>query len=367
MNMIQLLGKVWYHGSRRLTKTLFHLPEVCRAKIVHSMGYSNHIRQTISGAAIHQNDSFAIFLIWQPNGLSWSVRNALDVLNEKKINVVAVVNHELSPEVSAEILPLAHTIVIRDNAGFDMGGFKDGTAVLSDKHSPSRVIYLNDSTYFFREGLDDLIDRLITSTAGACTAFENWEMRYHMQSFCYSVSGEVFRSKEFQNFWRSYLPVNSRLWAIHAGEIALTQSIRQSVDIIDVIYRASDLEGELASKSLAELRALNNYLPVHLRLNANLFTARSDTRAIAREIRKQVTRQSQIHSGGFLFRKFFHCPLMKRDLLYRLQYDIYEVETILDDVGHEGQKQKILMDMRRKGQGTELTGIRRRKFDVGLG
>jgi hypothetical protein len=80
----------------------------------------------------------------------------------------------------------------------------------------------------------------------------------------------------------------------------------------------------------------------------------------------QITKRSQIHTAGFLYKKYLDCPLMKRDLYYRLLFDIDEIERNLVDVGHEGHLVEILSDMKRKGPGDQLHQTKRRLFEQGI-
>ena len=57
---------------------------------------------------------------------------------------------------------------------------------------------------------------------------------------------------------------------------------------------------------------------------------------------------------------------MKRDLLYRLQFSIYEIEKNLTDVGHEGHLSEILSEMKRKGLGSQLPLFKRIRFSLGV-
>jgi hypothetical protein len=84
------------------------------------------------------------------------------------------------------------------------------------------------------------------------------------------------------------------------------------------------------------------------------------------KICEHIAMRSQIHTAGFLYKKYLDCPLMKRDLLYRLQFDIYEIEHNLVEVGHEGHLIDILSDMKRKGPGYQLRSTKRRLFEQGI-
>ncbi|WP_371348145.1 rhamnan synthesis F family protein [Ancylobacter sp. IITR112] len=139
------------------------------------------------------------------------MRNALDALAEVGVNVTLVVNHPLGEERLAELLPQVHRVLLRNNAGRDMGGYRDGILSLLDD-PPERLLIMSDSVYYFRSGLAEMFRKLATSSCDVCATFENWELRHHIQSFCYSISRHMLERPAFQAFWRNYLPVNARPW-----------------------------------------------------------------------------------------------------------------------------------------------------------
>jgi hypothetical protein len=224
---------------------------------------------------------------------------------------------------------------------------------------------MNDSVYYFREGLTDIFQRLASSKADICTVFENWEFTYHVQSFCFSVSRRLFDSPSFIAFWRSYLPVGSRLWAIQHGEIGLSKAVVPAAQSFEVIYSPDALREGLQFIGASDLLEFNRYLPIRIRFheNGNNLPQRQ---TIEDHLINQISSYSQIHTGGFLYRKFLGNPLIKRDLVYRAQFTIYDVEHCLKAVGHEGHLDEILSDMRRKGNGNQLPLFKKIQFMEGL-
>ena len=84
------------------------------------------------------------------------------------------------------------------------------------------------------------------------------------------------------------------------------------------------------------------------------------------QLMESVVTGSQIHTGGFLYRRFLGAPLIKRDLLFRSQYHAHEIEMLLNEVGAEDHVAEILTEMRRKGIGAELRGLARERLLLGL-
>jgi len=348
----------------RTARLFFHYPRIVSAWAKRRSGRRSFITEHLSGELSFDNDKFAIFLIWQPRKIPWYLQNALDALAEAKINVVLVVNHPLTAEMRETLSKQSRHILIRDNTGFDIGGYQDATRFIRDKFSVQRLLYINDSTYFFKAGLSELFSRMVDSKSDVCTVFENWEFKYHIQSFCFSISRKLFESKKFAQFWDEYLPVNSRLWAIQHGEIGLSRAIVPVTDSFEVIYTPNDIRSHLKSMSVSGLLELNTYLPIRIRLDTS--ERRLQRAAIEDYFIGQISSYSQVHTGGFLYRKFLGNPIIKRDLVYRAQYSLYDVEACLEAAGHEDHLEDILSDMRRKGPGNQLPLIKKIQFLEGI-
>ncbi|MBT1157331.1 hypothetical protein J1C56_17200 [Aminobacter anthyllidis] len=350
--------------KKRVAKFRYHDVEVIRATLNRRLGKEEPY-QVHQGERHHLGGVYAIFLIWQPKETPWYVDNALASLDESQANVILVVNHDLDPERLLDLRQRCSKIIIRNNSGFDIGGYRDATLYLLENEHPARLIYLNDSVYFFKKGLTGLFQDLAGSQADVTGSFENWQHAYHVQSFCFSVSQRIIRSLEFSKFWTDYLPVNSRLWAIRKGEIGFSKAILPIAESITSIYTTSRIEHRLAEIAPDKIESTITYLCREIRLPLSRF--KNESRAgIASKICERIATRSQIHTAGFLYKKYLECPLMKRDLVYRLQFDIDEIEKNLIDVGHEGHLADILSDMKRKGVGDQLRSTERRLFDQGI-
>jgi hypothetical protein len=338
---------------------------VVLARLKRSLGREDSVIEILEGNLRHAGGKHAIFLIFQPHKTPWYVLNALDALSEAGINVLLVVNHDLTAERRSELKESCNRIMIRDNSGFDMGGYKDGTLALHMTEKPSRVIYMNDSVYYFREGLTELLRRLTESDYDVSATFENWEIHHHFQSFCYSISGRLFAHPAIQGFWRSYLPVSSRRWAIHEGEVGVSRFLRSYGESLEVIYTPAQLTSALRELSANDLAHLVTYLPREYRIS--LRQARSaNVEELVDEISVRVASHSPIHVGGFLFRRLLRCPIMKRDLVYRILYDLNEIAVLLKEVGDEEKTPEIMTDFRKKGSGLHFKSWNRAKFAMGL-
>jgi len=356
-----------FHVARWIVKIRYHDAVVLAAKYRFYFNKKPSIVSIEIGAREHENNNYAMFLIYQPNKISWYVKNALDALNEAGVNVVVIVNHNADKGHLSYLKENSKLVIIRNNLGFDIGAFRDSTIYLNSlKIEIDRAIYINDSIYFFKSGLTELFSRLAGSKSDICAPFENWEIHYHIQSFCFSISGRIFRSVAFQKFWEGYLPVNSRLWAINKGEVGLSRTMVPLAESIDIIYKPNNLRDSLNEVQTLDSRMnLVRLIPIPIR-SPNSEVCSITNSEVSQFFISKIGSGSQIHTGGFIYRKYNQCPLIKRDLLYRDQFTIDELEEALIETGHEGHFDEIMTDFRKKGKASQLPIIKRLQAASGI-
>lgn len=356
-----------FHFARLIVRLLRHDAAVAAAKYRFLFSKKPSILSIENGMRRHESKNYALFLIYQPQKIAWYVKNAIDSLNEVGINIIIIVNSKPNKSQLSYLKENSIVVILRDNLGFDIGGFRDSTIYLNSLQIEiDRVIYLNDSIYFFKSGLTDLFARLATTKSDICAPFENWEIHYHIQSFCFSISGRIFRTARFQKFWESYLPVNSRLWAINKGEVGLSRTMVPLAESIDIIYRPNKLRGSLSEiQNLDSRLTLARLIPIPIRSQNSEICSITNSE-LAQFFIAKIASGSQIHTGGFIYRKYSQCPLIKRDLLYRDQFTIDEIEEALIETGHEGHLDEIMTDFRKKGRSSQLPIVKRLEAASGI-
>jgi hypothetical protein len=326
------------------------------------------ILRRIEGECRHEGGRFAVFLVYQPRETPWYVQNALEALRQAGVNVLLVFNHELDPEREAYFRRSSSRILIRNNAGLDIGGYRDGYLELRDDPRVERLLFLNDSVYFFRDGLTAFFDRLMGSQADVAAPFENRQHHYHIQSFCLAISGAMVRHPAVGRFFQSYLPINSRRWAIHEGEVALSRLLTATTDRIEILYRVEDLLDHEAALPAAVTERLTHFLPILLRKRYDWMRqgeAGHTASGLASFVRL-ASGYSQVHTAGFLFRLVLGSPLLKRDLVFREQFTLDDSRALLVETGHEGHLDSIVADLNRKGDGSSLRGLNRGRYVAGM-
>jgi hypothetical protein len=339
------------------------------------------IRQVHAGASSFNNGRYAIYVLWQPTGtIPWYVRDMLEELRRQNVNTIVVLNHQPSAEQLAVLKDLCARTLVRGNKGLDFGAYRDAVLdLICHAEHVSRLLLLNDSVYVVRNGLAELISALLSDDCPVVAAYECWERRYHVQSFCIAVAGSVLYDARVQRFWQQYRPIAIRRWRIDRGEVKLSEILRQVAPRFKVIYGVKEMvDALLAERDWASVLRYREYLPRPLR---HLFpqdialallqqTSPSEQELLLRRLKERLSDllmlRAQAHTGAFLFPKFLGSPFLKRDIVFRELYTLYEVQRMLDDLGWDEYSQWITDEIRQRGTAAHLTGLTRRRHQLGL-
>ncbi|MEP5220806.1 MAG: rhamnan synthesis F family protein [Lentilitoribacter sp.] len=293
-------------------------------------------------------NNFAIFVYYEPDGkLSKSARNILSSLQKQSIDTLLISNHYLSDEQYNDISGLVHKVIIRSNRGFDFGAYKDAVSYLiKNELVPKKLLFLNDSVYFFSKGLENFVQSLLGPEDIVCS-FENCDVdhAYHIQSFALGVSENVFLSNSFRNFWTRYRPVSNRLHAIENGEKLLSVALLKSARTMDVIYpieRIVSLRDDLVPDDFKKFIVM----PIDRSLLKNPNDEFLDMSQIKYRIFSNI--RNPIHDGTYYFSRI-GCPIVKKDIVFRNRYKFWEVSEIFRDVYDKEELDEFFLMLRKKG------------------
>lgn len=339
------------------------------------------VRRTYAGSSRFQSGRYAIYVLWQPGGtIPWYARNLLKELRDRHVDTIAVLNHPPTPEQLGVLQDLCAEILIRGNKGSDFGAYKDAVLHLTrENKTVSRLLLLNDSVYVFPRGLKDLVAQLLSDEHPVTAAYECWERLYHLQSFCIGLAGTVLYHPEVQAFWEGYRPIATRRWRIDQGEVELSAALRKASPRFKVVYGINQLLASMTSgDDWTSILKHREYVPRplrHLFPSDNILSVLREADPAERELLLQRLKESlsdllmfraQAHTGAFLFPKFLASPFLKRDLVYREQFTLYEVERMLSELGFGEYRERIADEIRRRGSAGHLQGVARRKYRLNL-
>ena len=377
--MIRRLADIYDRLAQKLVLIAFYYIPIARACLTPNCRDSD-IREEHSGSCSFATGRRAVYVLWQPKTIPWYVLNMLEALRRHQVNTTVVSNEKLSAEQLASLKPLCAEVLVRGNKGLDFGAYKDAILrLMKDKASISRLLILNDSVYVFRRGLDKLIDALLSEDIPMVAAHENWEKHYHFQSFCIGLSGELLRDPKVEKFWRQYRPITIRRWCIDHGEVKLSLAIRKAASSFKVVYSINDLLDALSDNSdWATLLQYKEFIPRPVRdgypkddvLSMLKESDQGERAVILQRLKESLSevlmRRAQSHTGAFFFPKFLSSPILKRDIVYRELFTVYEVERMLRELGYTEEMQSITDEIRKRGTARHLRGLNKHRYRLGL-
>lgn len=328
-------------------------------------GYGTGIIEEITARPVH-GGVFAFFVYYDCQAsVPDNIRRLIQALNRDGANIVLVCNNPLPEGQARYFLDRCHTILLRDNQGFDFGGYKDAVNWARRRGcTVDRAIFLNDSVFFSGKGLAALTAAL-QGAEDVIGVFENWGEDYHICSYALSVSGHVFASEPFRDFWSAYVPVSNRIHCIDAGEKQLSRAALGAARSSRVIFGTAALYRALL-RAGADPRADLLKLPRQWRSRAAELAAGATPEDCARLIADIVNSTSPPHAGAYYFSRLLGCPLLKKDIVYRQRFAFWEVESWIADILDPGEAGEFLTVLRRKGDHTRLTPVGRLRYRVGV-
>jgi hypothetical protein len=412
----------WLHGLRgriELGCIIYPIEGIWRAwHHLNPRIYSERlrIRQITQGRMKQKSDRYVLFVVYAKQSVPVFIETVLKAIGRSHLNLVISTNARITEEQRDVLLDKCNLLIERVDLGRDFGGYRDGIRILQRRcNNIERLILLNDSLFYFENGLDALIGGL-DGEHDVIGMTEVFEHHYHMGSYAISVSRAVLQNPRFQRYWKRYRPIPTRRWSIHKGEVGLTRMLMKAGFKPHILYHGAQLTPYMRSATWHELMTAIHFLPndfrnrlfdyldqlrlvqtgaklsaidtlsrsvrrlqrfdnprmTNLRL-ANTTkllaisqlttTTHSERERVARDnfvdrIISTITTRNQIHVGGFLFVRYLSMPAFKRDIFYREVYGFADIDEILASI-KEPMRRDIMADLRQKGSQSHLKGLAR--------
>ena len=304
-------------------------------KIRHNRGL-----HTEAGTSLN-TELWCIFAIYQRDQISNNLVTFLMQIRNEGYNVILVNDGSCSGELIHAFLPHCHTIINKPPGGRDFGAYKWGTEFLSRLGVPIRqVVYCNDSIFIRPSALAQLLQRIRQISDDYIGITETYFPCYHVQSWFFAISGVVFNSAAFQGFWRRYKPLSYRLHCINKGEIALSQYLMRcgfqphllytQAMVLDLIFDGTMAQAVDRLLQLLRPQEYQDHLDTIRRL---IFVQPIQEDIASRFLRHEITellaRSNTMNAANLVLLKFTEFPFLKKDLVYRGQYPLHQIENIV--------------------------------------
>ncbi len=199
-------------------------------------------RLTYPGA-LSMHKRIAVYLIFPKHGVLPTHMRAISYLLQNGYAPLVVSNAPLSQSDLTRLLAVSARVIVRQNFGYDFGGYRDAVLSLGSQIATlDRLVLLNDSTWFPLPGAMNwlaeaealAVDYAAAAWTGAVarpapTEFEKIEWRvdktrrnFHYASFALGFSNRILRDPTFRRFWRGFRLTQDKHHTVRRGEIGLT-------------------------------------------------------------------------------------------------------------------------------------------------
>jgi rhamnan synthesis protein F len=282
---------------------------------------------------------WCIFAIHQEHAVSQNLVKYLTALKCAGYNVVLVNDGVLGREPVAAFLPLCHTVVSRPKGGRDFGSYKWGTQFLrrADRIGlVNQMVYCNDSIFVRPRAFAAFLDELKQIDDDYIGVVDSRQISYHVQSWLFAVSGRIFKSAPFDDFWKQYKPYSHRTHCIANGEIALTRHLVRAGVVPRVLYpQRAIVDLMLTGPPDTALERLVTLLrPIEYERLAKTIEPLASAGRLCDLKKKFLAALGAANLVGAVNLILVGCspfPFLKKDLVYRAQYFVSQVEQ---GVGH---------------------------------
>lgn len=189
---------------------------------------------------------------------------------------------------------LVDCYIEKPNFGRDFGSYKTGVLHLFShrwEDKCPRLLMLNDSVFYSSRGLDKFINELATSQIEVLGGTENYEIEYHLGSFCISMAQSVLKADRFKAYWKRYRLTDVRPVVIKRGEMKLSKTLKRCVSApqeLRALYSSDRFFNEIKT---------NHHLQ-------DIMIRDSRTSTLSHAQRFGTDRVTKLLAGRFIFRRF---------------------------------------------------------------
>lgn len=268
---------------------------------------------------------------------SLSTLSYLKALRTTGFEIAAINNMRCSDDLIRELSTICWRIYDRTNIGRDIGAYKDGILMLRSENLLSQCKALclaNDSTLFipglYGDSFSQAISSFLAGPNSALFSHDSHQITKHYQSYFQVVKSEVINSEPFIRFWQQYRPLSHRSHCIRKGEVRSSEEIYNKISRTHVLYTSEFLLRAISHLSAHESIATESILAMmpsitHTMQRKDRTYALEKLVSAAKEgealnevnqhcLAELVEASNPSHLAAFLYPKFLHCPLIKKDL-----------------------------------------------------
>lgn len=200
-----------------------------------------------------------LYLVFQPLGLPRSHYLAIEEFLRQGHTVMVVSNGRLVKEDRERLQSLCWRVLERENTGYDFGGYRCGFHYLKQQgFFPEVLSLVNDSVWFPVVPDDKTLVKtecVVRDFGGAVCLDEAPPRKGSLVlSYWLTFRRMLLQSESFQEFWRQYVPTDSKTLAVKLGERGLSRYLHDSGWRAEGLYTKPVLMDTLRHASGEDLR-----------------------------------------------------------------------------------------------------------------
>jgi lipopolysaccharide biosynthesis protein len=141
--------------------------------------------------------------------------------------VVFISTSRLTDSALDQVRPYASKILLKDNSGFDFGMWQHGLEHI-DLARVDEIVLTNSSIFGPIYPLEPIFRRMADLRCDFWGMTDNFEYRWHLQSYFLVFKRRVCQGEPFRAFFRSVLPYRSKGPVVLGYEVGLTSFLVES-------------------------------------------------------------------------------------------------------------------------------------------
>jgi hypothetical protein len=182
-----------------------------------------------------------LYLVFQPQGLLESNFIAINYLISQGHEVLLVSNGALSDGDIKKLQPLCWRILVRDNIGYDFGGYRCGVNYLKyNQICLETFTFINDSIWFPVIADSNILNQtedIVTDFGGA--VFMN-DLKSTsgglVLSYWVTIRKPLWEAECFWDYWGKYIPTGNKTLTVKLGERGLSRQMHQAGRDVDGVF-----------------------------------------------------------------------------------------------------------------------------------
>jgi hypothetical protein len=281
--------------------------------------------KTIAIVALHQVGTLcrnceAMLQALADEGLALLVINngALGEAALTRIRTLATLYHERRPGLG------------RDFASYRLGVRIVDALTAGRRADPPRIVFANDSVLIIPDRYRAFLPRFLAETSPVVGVTETDEKNYHISSWLFSVSRELWQQPFFRRYWRKLRPIHCRRHTIRAGELRLSACLTYHRVPFALMYPASVFMAALQKLPATAIEETLQYLPYgFLKGDPAVLAAESfrDVRWRVLSAQRGTNQTAFWQLVGLLHADF---PFVKKDIYYRGVFSLAQMRLFFD-------------------------------------